>query len=330
MRLLFIGGTGNISSACVELALERGHEVTLLNRGRSASPFGSRVQVIIGDRDDQALLKETSTARRYDAVVDFVAYEHGVVEAAIGAFAGCVGQYVFISSAAVYLRPSSQPMTTEAAPLGNPFWEYGRMKIACEERLLRAHREQAFPVTIVRPSYTYGPTWIPSAVGGHDYTVVDRIRRGQPIISHGDGTSFWVVTFHTDFALGLVGLLGNPQALGEAVHITSDEVLTWDQVYQTIARAAGHEARLVHVPSDLIAALWPERAGSLLGDKAHSAIFDNGKIKRLVPEYRATVSFAEGIARGVAWFDADPARRTVSDDANRAIDRIIAAQRRAF
>jgi len=329
MRVLFLGGTGNISSACVERALELGHEVTLLTRGRSASPFGPRVRSIAGDRDDAALLRSVATAR-YDAVVDFVAFTPAQVDAAVGAFAGRVGQYVFISSAAVYERPPRHPVITEATPLGNPFWGYARDKIACEERLAVARRERGFPVTVVRPSFTYGPTWIPCAVGGHDYTVVDRVRRGRPLISHGDGSSLWVMTFHTDFALGLTGLLGHQGALGEAVHITSDEVLTWDRIYREIGRAAGAEAQLVHVPSDLIAALWPERAGSLLGDKAHSVVFDNGKIKRLVPDYRAMVSFREGIARCVAWFDADPARRAIDEETDRAMDRVIAAQRRAL
>jgi nucleoside-diphosphate-sugar epimerase len=221
-------------------------------------------------------------------------------------------------------------VVNEETPLANPFWEYSRQKIACEERLLRAYRERAFPLTIVRPSYTYGPTWIPSAFGGQDYTVVDRMRHGRPIVCHGDGTALWSMTAASDFAVGLVGLLGHPKAAGEAFHITSDEVLTWDAIYQTMARAAGCEAEIVHVPSDLIAALYPDRGGSLLGDKAWSVVFDNSKIKRFVPEYRTRVSFAEGMARSIAWYDADAARRVVNEETNRRIDRVIAAQRRAL
>jgi nucleoside-diphosphate-sugar epimerase len=330
VKTLFLGGTGNISTACVERALASRHEVTILNRGQSASPFDSRVKTIVGERGDSALLRRAAEAGRFDAVVDFLAYRPEQVEAAIEAFGTHVGQYVFISSASAYQRPVVQYVITEETPLANPFWEYARQKIACEERLLAAYRRQGFPLTIVRPSYTYGPSWIPSGLGGQDYTVVDRVRRGLPIVCHGDGTALWVMTASSDFAVGLVGLLGHKDAVGEAFHITSDEVLTWDGVYQAIGRAAGREPQLVHVPSDLIAALYPERGGSLLGDKAWSVVFDNGKIKRFVPEFRTRTSFAEGMVRSVAWFDADPARRAVSEKANAMIDRVIAAQRRAL
>jgi nucleoside-diphosphate-sugar epimerase len=314
----------------VERALTSGFEVTILNRGQRPSPFGSRVRAVAGEREDVALLRRTAEAERYDAVVDFLAYRPEQVEAAIDAFGAHVGQYVFISSASVYERPLVRYVITEETPRVNPFWEYARQKIACEERLLLAYRQQGFPVTIVRPSYTYGPSWIPSGFGGQDYTVVDRIRRGLPIVCHGDGTALWVMTASSDFAVGLGGLLGRKDALGEAFHITSDEVLTWDGVYQAIGRAAGREPQLVHVPSDLIAALYPERGGSLLGDKAWSAVFDNGKIRRFVPDFETRTSFALGMARSVEWYDADPARRVVSDKASAMIDCVIAAQRRAL
>ena len=330
MKLLFLGGTGNISTACVEEALQRGHDVTILNRGRSASVFGSRLKSVVGDRDDAPGLARAAEGLRPDAVVDFLAYRLEQVEGAVEAFMGRTGQYVFISSASAYQRPVAHYVVTEETPLANPFWDYSRQKIACEERLLRAHRERAFPVTIVRPSYTYGPTWIPSGFGGQDYTVVDRMRQSRPIVCHGDGMALWTMTAASDFATGLVGLLGHPKADGEAFHITSDEVLTWDAIYQTIARAAGCEAQIVHVPSDLIAALYPERGGSLLGDKAWSVVFDNAKIRRFVPGYQARVSFAEGMARSIAWYDADPSRRTVNEETNRRIDRVISAQRRAL
>lgn len=325
MKVLFIGGTGNISSACVERALELGYEVHLLNRGQSPGAFRRSVRVIVGDRNDPATLHEAAQSALYDVVANFVGYTPEQVELDIAAFAGRVGQYLFISSASVYQKPPNHYVITESTPLRNPYWEYARNKIACEERLTRAYREQGFPMTIVRPSYTYGPTWIPCGVGGHGYTVVARMRKGLPIISHGDGQSLWTMTFHTDFALGFVGLFGKAQALGEAFHITSDEVLTWDQIYYTIARAAGCEARLVHIPSDFIAALYPQVGAGLLGDKAYSVVFDNSKIKRVVPEYRATVSFAEGIARSIAWHDADPARHVVNEEVNRMMDELIAA-----
>jgi nucleoside-diphosphate-sugar epimerase len=330
MKLLFLGGTGNISTACVERALAEGHEVAMLNRGQRPSPFGRRVMVVHGERDDARRLQEVARATRYDALIDFLGYRPEQVEAVLSAFEGRVGQYIFISTAAVYARHTAHHVLTEETPLGNPYWEYGRLKIACEELLLRAHRDHGFPVTIVRPSYTYGETWIPSGFGGQDYTVVNRMRSGQPIVCHGDGTGLWTMTASADFAIGLVGLLGQPQALGEAFHITSDEVLTWRAVYHAIARAAGCEVELVHVPSELIARFYPERGGSLLGDKAWSVVFDNTKIKRFVPGYAARILFAEGIARSLAWYDADPARRVVNEEMNGRIDRLIAAQRRAL
>jgi nucleoside-diphosphate-sugar epimerase len=330
LKLLFLGGTGNISTACVELAAERGHEVTVLTRGRRALAVPGRIELVTGDRNDGVLLRQVAESRRFDAVVDFLGYRLPQVETAIEAFAGRVGQFVFISTAAAYQKPVVHYVVTEATPLANPFWEYARQKIACEERLWRARDESSFPVTVVRPSYTYGRTWIPSGFGGQDYTVVARMRRGLPIVCHGDGTSLWVMTAASDFAAGLIGLLGNPAAVGEAFHITSDEVLTWDAIYRTIAAAAGAELHVVHAPSDLIAALFPERGGSLLGDKAWGVVFDNSKVRQFVPDYRPVVSFAEGMVRSLAWFDADPARRVVDEEADRRIERVIAAQRRAL
>jgi nucleoside-diphosphate-sugar epimerase len=327
MRVLFLGGTGNISTACVEHAIARGHQVGILTRGQRPAPAG--VEAIAGDRDDPAALRGAAEGR-WDAVVDFLAYAPPQVEMALEAFGGRTGQYVFIGTAAAYDKVAARLPLAEDAPLANPFWEYARLKITCEESVRRAHRERGLPVTIVRPSYTYGPTWIPSGFGGQDYTVVDRMRRGLPVVCHGDGTALWVMTHASDFAGGLVGLLGHPGAIGETFHITSDEVLTWDAIYQAIARAAGVEARLVHVPSALIAALVPDKGGGLLGDKAQSTFFDNEKVRRLVPEFRPKVSFAEGIARSIAWFDADPTRRIVSPSANENIERVLAAWGRAW
>jgi len=329
VKLLFVGGTGNISTACVARAVEVGHDVTVLNRGRTASRLRSPVHVVAGDRDDGAFLRQVAEEGRFDAVVDFVAFRPEQVAAAIEAFSGRTGQYVFISSTSAYEKPVVRYLITEETPLLNPFWEYARQKIACEERLWRARQEAGFPVTVVRPSYTYGETWVPSGFGGQDYTVVDRMRRGRPIVCHGDGTSLWVMTAASDFAVGLVGLLGQDRALGEAFHITSDEVLTWQAIYRTIAQAAGAELAMVHVPSELIAAMYPERGGSLLGDKAWSVVFDNAKIRRFVPDYRPRLTFAEGMARSIAWFDADASRRTINEETDRRIERVIAAQRRA-
>jgi nucleoside-diphosphate-sugar epimerase len=327
MRILFLGGTGNISTACVEHALSRGHHVGVLNRGKRPCPAG--VEAVVGDRHDPQALRRAAGGR-WDAVADFLAYTPAQVENAVSAFAGRTGQYVFVSTAAAYDKRAAPPPITEDAPLANPFWEYARLKIECEAAVRRAHREGKLPSTMVRPSYTYGPTWIPSGFGGQDYTVVDRMRRGRPVICHGDGSALWVMTHASDFAVGFVGLLGQAAALGEAFHITSDEVLTWDAIYETIARAAGAEARLVHVPSALIAAVVPDKGGSLLGDKAQSTFFDNAKVRRLVPEFRPRVSFAEGMARTMAWFDADPARRAVNRVANDNIERVLSAWSRAW
>jgi nucleoside-diphosphate-sugar epimerase len=329
MRVLFLGGTGNISTACVEHALARGQQVGILTRGQRPSPFGSWVEVLLGDRDDPAAL-ERAAGGRWDAVVDFLAYAPAQVDLALNAFAGRTGQYVFIGTVAAYDKPNARLPFTEDAPLANPIWEYARLKIACEDRLREAHRARGLPITIVRPSYTYGPTWIPSGFGGQDYTVVDRMRRGLPIVCHGDGTALWGMTHASDFAVGLVGLLGRPEAIGQAFHVTTDEVLTWNAIYETIARAAGAEARIVHVPSALIAALVPDRGASLLGDKAHSSVFDNAKVRRLVPEFQPRVTFAQGVARSIAWYDEDPARRIASPVATANIERVLLAWGRAW
>ena len=330
MNVLFIGGTGNISSACVEEALARGYRVTVLNRGNRPSEFSQPVACIVGDRNDATLLRQVATEQYYDVVADFVGMVPAQMEAAVSAFAGHVGQYIYISSASVYQKPRPYYIVTEETPLANPYWEYARLKIACEERLRLATRECGFPVTIVRPSYTFGPTWIPSGVGGHGYTAVYRMRHGLPVISHGDGTALWVMTYHTDLAAAFVGLFGNPAAIGEAFHITSDEVLTWDQIFGITAEEAGCVPQLVHIASETIAALQPSWGPGLLGDKAHSVVFDNSKIKRAVPGFKAQVSFREGIRRALAWHDADPSRQQADQDTNRRMDEIIATYRRMY
>jgi nucleoside-diphosphate-sugar epimerase len=326
MRVLFIGGTGIISSACSRLARERGMELTLLNRGETRRDVPAGAEVLRADAYDPAAVAAALGDRTFDAVVNWIAYVPENVEADIRAFRGRTGQYVFISSASVYHKPPQHLPITEGTPLANPFWEYARNKIACEERLMRAYREEGFPITIVRPSHTYDRTLLPMHGG---YTVVDRMRRGQEVIVHGDGTSLWVLTHHQDFARGFVGLLGHPLAIGDAFHITSDEVLTWNQIFTTVARAAGAEARIVHVPSDWIARLDPDLGASLLGDKAHSVIFDNSKIRRLVPDFSATIPFASGAREIMAWYDEDPARQRVDERLNATFDRILAASRAA-
>jgi nucleoside-diphosphate-sugar epimerase len=330
MHVLFIGGTGIISTACTRLAAERGIQITLLNRGRRATAPTAGVSTVAVDIEDAAAVSQALAGASFDAVVDWIAFEPAHIERDIALFRGRTRQYIFISSASAYQKPATHYPITESTPLANPYWDYSQKKIACEERLLRAYREEGFPATIVRPSLTYGETQITLAVNSwaKSYTVVDRMRRGKKVIVPGDGSSLWVITHNTDFAKGLVGLLAREQAIGHAFHITGDEVMAWDQWYRLTAEAAGVEPQLLHIPSDFLAACVPEMRGGLLGDKAVSAFFDNTKIKRFVPDYCATVPFTQGIRQTLAWFDADPARREIDDEANKRWDGLIEAYER--
>ena len=325
MKVLFIGGTGIISTACTRLAAERGIELTLLRRGQRAASLPDSVHTIVADISDEAAVREAVSGRKFDAVVDWIAFTPDQVERDIRLFRDRTDQYIFISSASAYQKPLSHYLITESTPLANPYWQYSRDKIACEERLMREYRETGFPITIVRPSLTYGDTQIVLAVNSwqKSYTALDRMRRGKRVIVPGDGTSLWVVTHNSDFAHGLVGLLGASQAIGHAFHITSDEVLTWDQIYTMTAHAAGVEPRIVHIASDYLGACMPDLVGSLTGDKSSSVVFDNSKIKRFVPGYCAKVRFEEGVERTVEWFDAEAERRVIDEEANSAWDRII-------
>ncbi|MCY0879281.1 MAG: SDR family oxidoreductase [Firmicutes bacterium] len=326
LKLLFIGGTGLISREVSKLAVARGMNLTLLNRGRRMPAGIEGARVIPGDVRDPATLAALRQ-ETFDVVVDWIAFTPDHIEADIQHFLGRTGQFIFISSASVYQKPANRYLITESTPLANPYWQYSRDKIRCEERLLEAYREHQFPVTIVRPSHTYGETSIPASLNSHahPWSLVDRMRRGRPVIVHGDGSSLWVMTHNTDFARGFLGLVGQPSAIGHAFHITSDEVLSWDQIYRTIGAAAGVAPQLVHIPSDFIAAADPEAEGGLLGDKSVSVVFDNQKIKRWVPDYCATVSFAEGMRRSIAWFEAHPEAQTVDDGWNQRMDRILRA-----
>ena len=334
MKILFVGGTGLISSACSDLALERGHELFILNRNQSGKyPLPKGAQLLVGDvHGDEACLADLLASHHFDSVVDWVAFTPDDIERDLRLFAGKTGQFVFISSASAYQKPPRHYLITERTPLENPFWEYSRNKIACETRLMRAYREDGFPVTIVRPSLTYGPSQIPLCVGSwqHPYTIIARMKKGKKIIVPGDGSSLWVLTWNSDFAKGLLGLLGNSKAKGEAYHITSDEVLTWDQIYREVGRALGLELEIIHIPSELIAAYDPEAFGSLIGDKANSAVFDNSKIKELVPDFVCTVPWSEGVRRAIAWHEADPSRQTVDEELDCTWDTIIQAYEHAF
>jgi nucleoside-diphosphate-sugar epimerase len=324
MRVLFIGGTGFISTAVSHRAIAKGFDLYLLNRGlRGAPALGSHSLTTDFHQHEEVLAALGDL--HFDVVVDWIAYTPADIERDLGLFRGRTRQFVFISSASAYQKPPSHYLITESTPLYNPYWDYSRNKIACEERLLRAYREEAFPVTIVRPSLTYDMNF-PIAIGGWGcYTLADRLQQGRPIIVHGDGSSLWVVTHAEDFARGFLGLLGNQQAVGHAFHITSDEVLTWNQIYQTIADALGVEARMVHIPSDFIERVAPEKAGSLLGDKAWSVVFDNTKIKTFVPGFAAVIPFREGIRQTLSWFAADAGRQRVDEAVNAQMDRILSA-----
>ncbi|MEJ5867216.1 SDR family oxidoreductase [Pseudokineococcus sp. 5B2Z-1] len=325
LKVLFIGGSGVISSACSALAVERGIDLTVLNRGTTTTrPLPEGARVLQADVRDPASVREALGDEEFDVVVDWVAFTPDHVRTDVELFSGRTGQYVFISSASAYQTPPLRVPVVESTPLRNPFWQYSRDKIACEELLTAAYREDGFPVTVVRPSHTYDRTLLPFDGG---WTVVDRMRRGKEVVVHGDGTSLWTLTHHRDFARGFTGLLGNERALGEAVHITSDEALPWDAIYRTVAAAAGVEPRIVHVPSDAIAAADAEWGAGLLGDKAHSMVFDNTVLKTLVPGFAATVPFARGAREVVEWYDADPARQVVDPHMDGVMDRLVEAHR---
>lgn len=329
MRVLFIGGTGLISSACAAEAVRRGLDLTLLTRGPGDAnyPPPAGVRRIHGDiRGDPAGVARLLAGETFDCVVDWVAFTVSHVEADLEIFAKRTRQFIFISSASAYQKPPVHYVYREDTPLANPFWEYSRNKIACEDRLMRAYRESGFPVTIVRPSHTYGPGKSPASLtcrGG--YTHLARMRRGAPVIVHGDGTSLWTLTWNEDFARGFVGLIGHPQAIGQAVHITSDEVLNWNQIHQLTAAALGVEAHLVHIATDTLCQHRPDWIGPFWGDRAWCAVFDNSKIKRLVPGFVATTPFAQGIRRALEWFEERPERKVVDPEAERLWDELIAA-----
>ncbi len=282
--------------------------------------------MVTADTNDRVSLTGALSGS-YDAVVDWVAFTPDQVQRDIEVFGDRTEQFVFISSASAYQTPPISLPVRESTPLRNPFWQYSRDKIACEELLLAAYRESGFPVTIVRPSHTYDKTLVPFDGG---WTVLERMRQGKGVVVPGDGTSLWTLTHHTDFAVGFVGLLGRREAIGQAFHITGDDALPWNEIYQEMARAAGVEADLVHVPSDAINLADPEWGAGMLGDKSHSMIFDNSKIKALVPDFAARIPFSQGAREIVAWYDADPARRTVDADIDVTMDALVGAYRPRF
>ena len=321
--ILFIGGSGIISHASVARAARLGHRVTVLNRGRTATrQLPAEVETLVADADDAGSVAAAVGGREFDVVAQFRAFSPEHVARDVAQFADRTGQYVFISSASAYQTPPSRLPVRESTPLRNPFWQYSRDKIACEDLLVREYRDNGFPATIVRPSHTYDRTVLPT-LGG--WTDVARLRAGRPVVVHGDGTSLWTLTHTEDFAVGFVGLLGHPLAVGDTFHLTGTHAPTWDQIYTWLAEAAGvRDPDLVHVASETIARVLPDVGPGLLGDKAHSMVFDISKVRTLVPEFGTTITYDIGAAEQISWFDAHPEAQGTDPDLDAAFDRLVA------
>lgn len=334
MKILLVGGTGTISSAITRQLAASGHELWLLNRGSRKSEVPDNVTQITCDIDDTDTVQSLLPAEPFDAVCEFIGFVPSQVERDIRLFRGRTRQYVFISSASAYHKPAASYVITEGTALANPYWQYSRNKITCEERLMREYAETGFPVTIVRPSHTYCERGVPVSVHGAKgcWQVLRRMLDGKPVIVHGDGSSLWTLTWNEDFARGFIGLLGNPKAIGEAFQIMSDESLTWNQIYQCVANALGTEYRPYHVASDFLAAVAPKEwdfTGNLLGDKAVSVVFDCTKLKRAVPGFVATTRFDEGVHRCVAYLLAHPELQIEDPEFDQWCERVIEVQESA-
>ncbi len=322
MNVLFIGGTGNISSAVSQMAVDEGIDLFHLNRGEKKVHIPN-VKTFHGNIHEPKSLPHELVDMQWDAVVNWIAFHEKDIERDYQLFKGKTKQYIFISSASVYQKPLLNPVITESTPLKNPFWEYSRNKIKCEEYLNLLYRDFDFPITIVRPSLTYD-TVIPVAIGGfNEYTTCQRILNDQQIIVHDDGQSLWTITHSRDFAKGFIGLLCNPKTIGHAFHITSDEVLTWNSIYETLASALGRKPNMIHIPAEFICKTFDSYTGTLLGDKAVSTMFDNSKIKSFVPGFQATIPFREGIRETLTWFDEHPEKKIVPKETNDKIEKII-------
>jgi nucleoside-diphosphate-sugar epimerase len=326
MKILFIGGTGTISTAISKLLITQGHDLYLLNRGKRNDVLPEGAHSLIADVNDEMKVASLIKSLDFDCVADFIAFVPEQLQRDYRLFKDKTKQFIFISSASAYQKPLSDYRVTEATPLANPYWQYSRDKIACEDYLMKLYREEGFPVTIVRPSYTYDERSVPLGVHGKNgsWQVLKRMIEGKPVIIHGDGTALWTMTHNSDFAKGFVGLMGNIHALGEAVQITSDETLTWNQIYRCIARALNVPFNAVHVSSELLAATGPyDFTGGLLGDKAVSVVFDNAKLKRLVPEFTATKRFDQGVKETVDYVLAHPELQFPDEEFDQWCDRLI-------
>jgi nucleoside-diphosphate-sugar epimerase len=324
MKILFLGGTGNISTDCAALLHERGHQIQIVTRGHGALPH--HYQAFRADRKDRVTLAAAFREAQPEVVINFVGYEPADVQLDHELLKNAVRQYIFISSTTVYARPPARLPLTEDATLGNAFWDYARQKIACEEWLRQRWEQERFPVTIVRPSHTYSRRWIPNPLSSSSYTFAARLEAGQPVYVPDDGENPWTLTAAADFAVGLAGLVGQPATLGEAFHITSDEVLTWNQIYAEIAAALGvANPRIVPVPTEFICQVATQMTGTLKGDKAQPGVFDNSKIKRFVPGFRCRKSFRAGIRESVAWLRAHPEHRNLNPQLDAVCDAVLAA-----
>ena len=326
MRILFVGGTGNISTDCAALLHRRGHEIAVLSRGRQTVP--PAYESLVANRYEAADMRRVLSAESFDVVVNFLGFRLPELEIDFRLFAGRVRQYIFISSATVYAKPHETLPITEDTPLGNPYSEYARNKQACEEWLLDRYADAGFPVTVVRPSHTYCHRWLPNAISSSSYVLVSRQQRGKPVYLHDDGQNLWTLTAASDFAVGLAGLVGLDQVIGEAVHITSDEALTWNQIYAEIYRAAGiKDPGIVRIPSEFISRVNPAAEAGLIGDKREHAVFDNARIKRLVPEFECRKSVRRGLTESAAWFRAHAEAQQVDPALDALVDRVISAWR---
>ena len=324
MQILFIGGTGNISADCAALLHERGHEIAVLTRGRTAVPPSYRA--VLADRKDPASMKKALAGLRPEIVINFLGYELTEVQADFQLFNGAVRQYIFISSATVYAKPPPKLPITEDTPLGNPWWEYAQKKLACEEWLGEQHREAGFPVTIVRPSHTYSKLWVPNPVSSSSFTFSIRLEQGKPVFVPDEGENPWTLTAASDFACALAGLINNPAAVGEAFHITSDEVLTWNQIVSEIAQTLGAVSpNVVRIPTDFICRIAPQMTGSLKGDKAHPGVFDNSKIKRFVPGFQCRKPFRIGVRESIDWLRNHPEYQNLNPKVDALCDDVVAA-----
>lgn len=326
MRILFIGGTGNLSADCVELLYRQGHEVCVLTRGGSAMPEGYRR--VVADRKDAQSFGKAIESCFPDIVVNFLGFDTSDVELDHSLFAGRVRQYLFISSATVYAKPHGRLPLTEDSPLGNPFWDYAQKKQSCEAWLMTRFLGEGFPVTIVRPSHTYSHRWVPNPVSSASYSYASRIERGLEVIVPDEGVTPWTLTSTRDFAVGLAGLVGNEAAVGEAFHITSAESMGWKAIMEEVARAFGVPvAKVVGVPTDWVQKVAPELYGPWKGDKANPAIFDNSKIKRFVPEFGCKVAFSEGVRESIAWLQAHPEQQNLRPEIDVLCERLAGARR---